>query len=167
MRKKLKLWDTAHMRDFIWGNKGGIRLELDSCGIPLFCRKISLRVEADTFTSHKVRHSAASLKLSNTNDFKQRIFFCKASIRNPYSFHKIWTLPAKWIKYSNGDMMMISDHICEYDQNHMKMNTWRHCWWWGGEGLSCYDDWGVACTDGAQTELALMECGGNGTQRSL
>ena len=44
------------MRDFIWGNKGGIRLELDSCGIPLFCRKISLRVEADTFTSHKVRH---------------------------------------------------------------------------------------------------------------
>ena len=105
--KKLKLWDTTHMRDFIWGNKGGIRLELDSCGIPLFCRKISLRVEADTFTSHKVRHSAASLKLSNTNDLKQRIF-CKASIRNAYYFHKRWTLPAQWIKCSNGDMIMIA-----------------------------------------------------------
>ena len=95
------------MRDFIWGNKGGIRLELDSCGIPLFCRKISLRVEADTFTSHKVRHSAASLKLSNTNDLKQRIF-CKASIRNAYYFHKIWILPAQWIKCSNGDMIIIA-----------------------------------------------------------
>ena len=108
------------MRDFIWGNKGGIRLELDSCGIPLFCRKISLRVEADTFTSHKVRHSAASLKLSNTNDLKQRIF-CKASIWNTYSFHKIWTLYAKWIKCSIGDMMMIAVgwsylNICENDQ---------------------------------------------------
>ena len=171
MRKNWN-YETQHMRDFIWGNKGGIRLELDSCGIPLFCRKISLRVEADTFTSHKVRHSAASLKLSNTNDLKQRIFFCKASIRNLYSFHKIWILPAKWIKCSNRGMMRIAAgwpylNICEYDQNHWKIKTWRHWWWWWGEGLSSYDDWGVACTDGAQTELDLMECGGNGTLRSL
>ena len=35
-------------------------------------------------------------------------FFCKASIRNAYYFHKIWTLPAQWIKCSNGDMIIIA-----------------------------------------------------------
>ena len=37
-------------------------MALDCCGIPQFCRKISLRLEADTFTSHKAPHIAASAK---------------------------------------------------------------------------------------------------------
>ena len=37
-------------------------MALDCCGIPLFCRKISLWLEADTFTSHKAPHMAASAK---------------------------------------------------------------------------------------------------------
>ena len=166
MRKNWN-YETQHMRDFIWGNKGGIRLELDSCGIPLFCRKISLRVEADTFTSHKVLHSAASLKLSNTNDLKQRIFFVKHLFGIPILFTKYGLcLPNESSAQTETWWWQLQDsHICEYDQNHWKMNTWRYWWWWWGEGLSCYDDWGVACTDGAQTEPAVMECG-NGTLRT-
>ena len=115
------------MRDFIWGNKGGIRLELDTCGIPLFCRKISLRVEADTFTSHKVRHSTASLKLSNTNDLKQRIFFVKHLFGIPILFTKYGLcLPNESSAQTETWWWQLQDgHICEYDQNHWKMKTWR------------------------------------------